>query len=393
MSKLLHKARFEQWQINYENNISGSFKKINPNYNLPEIKTDQLRRMSDSTGIIQHATFHLPRFAEGYCSDDNARALILSTWLENSPHLYKGDISLLGDSYAAFLNYAYNIDTANFKNFMSYERRWLETVGSEDSNGRVLWALGSVVNQTKKEGLKKWAKELFLNSINNILTTTSPRTWAYTLFGISEYLKKYQGDRNIRKIRKELTGRLADLYKQVATKDWKWFEEVLSYDNARLCQAMIISDDPAHIQIGLSSLTWLKNIQTSSAGYFRPVGCEKFFKKGETRSCFDQQPIEAAATVSVCLSAYQKTKDESWITEAKKAFDWFLGKNDVGISLYDHNTGGCHDGLQVDRVNQNQGAESTLSFLMALTELKQALSTVQTNNEDIMIKPKLFVNT
>ncbi len=377
-------ARSNRWQENYEK-IELKNYNLNINRPLPEIQTEHLFRMSDSTGMLQHATFHLPRFEEGYCSDDNARALILTTWLENQPKLYDGNVSSLGDSYAAFLNYAFTPETGQFKNFMSYDRRWLETVGSEDSNGRVIWSLGCVINQTHKEGLKKWATELFLKAVKKITSATSPRTWAYSLFGISEYLKKYKGDRNIKKIRKTLTDKLASLFNQVATETWPWFEEVLSYDNARLCQAMLVSEDPVNIKIGMESLKWLKNVQTSSVGHFRPIGCEKFYKKDDKKSCFDQQPIEAAATVSACLSAFQVSRNPEWINEAQKAFDWFLGKNDVGISIYDTSTGGCYDGLQVDRVNQNQGAESTLAYLMALTELKQVVMMQQTYKEDIMI--------
>jgi uncharacterized protein YyaL (SSP411 family) len=202
---------------------------------------------------------------------------------------------------------------------------------------------------------------------------TSPRAWAFTLLGIQEYFRRFSGDRLAGQVREALTARLVGLYEQTATPDWPWFEEILSYDNARLPHALIASGrdsgDARALDIGLETLGWLVKVQRAPQGHFRAIGCNGFYRKGQERSRFDQQPIEANATVAACLEAYRATKEPRWVDEARSAFEWFLGRNDLGQELYDPATGGCCDGLQEDRVNRNQGAESTLAFLLSLAEM------------------------
>lgn len=340
---------------------------------LPEWRLDHLERMTDATGMLQHATHSIPNFAEGYCTDDNARALLLTVNLEELGFEGPG-VERLATRYAAFLQAAFNPLTGRFRNFLGFDRRWLEEVGSEDSHGRALWAIGTCVGRSVRPDLAEWAAEHFTRALAAILEATSPRTWAFGLLGIREYLRRFGGDRIATRVRDAMTARLIDIYERTATADWLWFEEVISYDSARLSHALIAtgqgSGNGRAVEIGLKSLKWLAAVQTAPEGHFRPVGCNGFFRKGEVKARFDQQPVEAYATVSASLEAYRATRDSAWLQEARSAFEWFLGRNDLDQDLYDPSTGGCYDGLQEDRVNRNQGAESTLAFLLSLAEMK-----------------------
>lgn len=351
---------------------------------LPELKLDHLFRMSDSTGIFQHACFTVPNFAEGYCTDDNARALVLAMMLQK---LGRGSPQLgtQAATYAAFLNHAFARARGRFRNFMSFERRWLEEVGSEDCQGHALWALGMCVAQSGQGSFQMLAAELFEQALPVAAEFTSPRAWASTLIGIDEYLQRLSGDRRANQIRESLTAKLMQRYADAATEEWQWFEEMVSYANAKLSHALILSGrcmrHEAMLTVGLRSLRWLMRVQTSETGSFRPIGSQGFFPRGQKRAIYDQQPIEAQATVSACIEAYRATGDPGWIVEARRAFEWFLGRNDLGMALYDASTGGCRDGLHVDRLSQNQGAESTLAFLLALTEQQELQNTLASFKE------------
>lgn len=340
------------------------------NLNLPQIKTDYLKKLTDETGIIQHAKYSIPNFKDGYCLDDNSRALILTVLLENTPY-YDESIRNLQETYASFINYAFDEDNRFFRNLLSYDKKWLEEKGSEDSNGRALWALGTVINRSKNQQLQNWAADVFVRAINNVETFTSPRAWAFILCGISEYLSKFGGDRIVGQIRDDLELKLINLYKAVASDEWKWFENYLTYSNAKiplgLVSSAVISANQEALSIGLDSLKWLCGIQKSANGNFAPIGNQGFYIRGKNRAWFDQQPIEAYATIAATLKAFEVTKDDNWLKEAKLAFEWFLGRNDNQISLVDHNSGACRDGLHIDRANSNMGAESNLSYLLSLT--------------------------
>lgn len=339
---------------------------------LPDWRLDHLLRMSDATGMLQHATHTIPNYDEGYCTDDNARALLLTVLLEE---LGQGgpEIERLATRYSAFLQAAFNPETKRFRNFLGFDRRWLEKVGSADSHGRALWALGTCVGRSRRPDLPAWATGHFERALPAILETTSPRAWAFTLLGIREYLRRLGGDRHAAQVRDTLTARLLDIHDRTTTPDWPWFETILSYDVARLPQSLIASGHQSGnaraLEVGLQTLGWLVKIQTAPQGHFRAIGSNGFYRKGQTPARFDQQPIEAAATVSACLEAYRVTADAVWLNEARSAFEWFLGRNDLGQELYDPRTGGCGDGLQEDRINRNQGAESTLAFLLSLAEM------------------------
>jgi glycosyltransferase involved in cell wall biosynthesis len=351
---------------------------------LPELKLDHLFRLSDSTGIFQHASFTVPNFVEGYCTDDNARALVLTLMLQRlgqgTPRTNERAIT-----YAAFLNHAFDAERGRFHNFMSFDRRWLDEVGSEDCQGQALWALGLCVAQAGHGSFQMLAARLFEQALPVAAEFVSPRAWAFTLIGIDEYLRRLSGDRRVTQFRDALMAKLMQRYNDAATDEWQWFEDIVSYANAKLPHAMILSgrcmNSTAMVELGLKTLRWLVRIQTSEAGSFRPIGSNGFYPRGKARALWDQQPIEAQATVSACIEAYQATNDAFWIAEARRAFEWFLGRNDLGLALYDSTTGGCRDGLHVDRLSQNQGAESTLAFLLSLAEMQALQNTLTSFKE------------
>ena len=343
-------------------------------YELPPLRLDHIIRMSDGTGIFQHAIFNVPNFHEGYCTDDNARAYILCNLLDELGGQRPAEnLSVLATSYLAFLAAALDYNSGRFRNFMSHERRWLEDAGSEDSHARALWAVGTGAGRSRNEGHRRLSAQLFERGMAIVTIFTSPRAWAFTLLGIHEYLQFYPEEPNALSLRGVLTEKLVKLWQDCSTEDWPWFESGATYDNARLCQALLIGGQrmphPEALEIGLKSLRWLTSIQKTQAGHFRPIGSNGFYQRDGARADFDQQPVEAQAMVSACLEAFRVTQDLSWTREAKRAFEWFLGRNDLGLPLYDSSTGGCGDGLHHDRVNQNQGAESSLAFHLSLAEM------------------------
>jgi glycosyltransferase involved in cell wall biosynthesis len=342
-------------------------------YEAPELNLDHLYQMTDSTGIFQHASFTAPNLSEGYCTDDNARALILAMFLgqlEDAPRR----VPALATTYAAFLNDAFDPQTARFHNFLSKDRRWLDERGSEDSHGRAIWALGTAVGRSPNWSSQMLARQLFAQALPAVTEFTSPRAWAFSLIGIHEYLRRLNGDGLAKGIRDELAARLIGLFDNVAQPGWSWFEDGLTYDNAKLAHALIVTGratgHSGAYDRGIQALRWLVGVQTSQDGQLRPIGSQGFYKRNGARADFDQQPIEAQTTLSACLEAYRASADPWWYEQAQRAFDWFLGRNDLRLELYCPQTGGCRDGLHVDRGNENQGAESTLAFLLSLAELR-----------------------
>lgn len=338
---------------------------------LPPLKLDHLKDMTDCTGMFQHALFTVPNYSHGYTTDDNARALLVSVLLHK---LGNGESLKLASRYLAFLGFAFNDKNKRFRNFMDYQRNWLEDSGSDDSHGRALLALGTVLNHSETPAINSIASWLFEQTLPAILSTTSPRAWAFTLIGIHEYSLKFSGDRRASNVRDELAGRLLRLYQDNRSDDWCWFEETLSYCNAALPHALLTCGksipNKEMTDAGLESLNWLASLHRADAGHFVPIGSNAFYKKGGERSRFDQQPVEAQTMVSACLEAHRVTGDKFWNKEARRAFEWFLGRNDLNLPIYDPTTGGCRDGLHPDRLNENQGAESTLAFLQSLLELR-----------------------
>lgn len=349
---------------------------------LPPLKLDHLHHLTDETGILQHAVFTIPNYREGYTTDDNARALIVSVLLEGLGNKEATDLAI---RYLAFTWYAFNSETRRFRNFMNYQRHWLEESGSDDSHGRALWALGTVLGRSNTPTLQNMAARVFQQSLLAILETTSPRAWAFALLGIHEYLQRFAGDRRVSQVQEELADRLLALYQNNRTEEWNWFENRLTYCNAALPHAMLWCGEslsnPAMTGVGLESLRWLANLQRSDTEgkHFVPIGSNGFYQQGNERALFDQQPVEAQAMVSACLDAHHITGEKSWYKEARRAFEWFLGRNDLHLPVYDPTTGGCRDGLHSDRPNENQGAESTLAFLQSLLEFRLAENVDQPN--------------
>ena len=359
---------------------------------LPPLKVNHLKRLTDETGMFQHAIFTIPNYGEGYTTDDNARALIFTVFLaqmrghqQGNPESAASDSSIdLSSRYLSFLEHAFNPAKSRFKNFLAFDRRWSESEGSEDCHGRALWGLGTVLGRSADQGLRSAAGRLFEFSLPVSLEFSSPRAWAYTLLGVQEYLHSYPGDRDAQKVRSVLSRRLLDMYESVRSPDWQWFENVLAYGNARLPQALILvgseCSDDRMTSAGLDALDWLLTTQRCETHHhFVPIGSQGFYRQGGEKARFDQQPIEAAGAVSACLQAYRVTGDNRWRSEAWSAFNWFLGDNDLQLPLYDSVTGGCRDGLHPDRANENQGAESTLSFLIALLEMRSLQQSEQTD--------------
>jgi hypothetical protein len=337
-----------------------------------KLRLDHLQRMTDTTGLLQHALHTVPNYAEGYSTDDNARALILTVLLEELG-LDSSRVDRLATTYAAFLQYAFDPATGRFRNFLKFEREWLAEVPSEDTHGRSLWALGACVGRSRRRGLQFWAAQLFEQALPACGRTTFPRSWAFALLGIHEYLRRFQGDRLVHQLREELTARLLKRFEQVASEEWPWCEEVVTYCNARIPHALIVSGrgcgDTAATDTGMRALRWLADVQRSPAGHFRPIGCKGFYPREGHPAEFDQQPIETHAMVSACIEAYRTTLDDDWLTEARDIFAWFFGRNHLGLTVCDTATGGCCDGLEQDRLNQNQGAESTLAYLLSQAEM------------------------
>lgn len=341
---------------------------------LPEPQFTHLMSMCDDTGLFQHAVHSVPDRSHGYCVDDNARALLLATSLnlageETFPQV-------LTTRFASFVQHAWNPDEKQFRNFMSFDRRWLEDKGSQDSHGRTLWALGQCAREDTDPSRRRWAASLFAQALPSTEKFTSPRAWAFTLLGLDGFCTASGHDIYARRLRTRLAERLMDILARTETKDWVWFEEGLSYDNARLPQALIVSGmasgTPSHVAAGLKTLRWLMALQTAPEGHFRPIGTDGFFRNDRAMpQRFDQQPVEAAATISACIAAWHADHSPEWTVNAHRAFAWFLGHNDLSTPLVDLETGSCRDGLHPDRANENRGGESVLAYLLGLVELRE----------------------
>jgi glycosyltransferase involved in cell wall biosynthesis len=375
-----YQASFERASLEHDRRRHDSFRAktlAQRALELPELSLDHLRLMSDSTGLLQHAVVNVPRYEDGYCLDDNARALLLMAMLEEA-HTEDGKtLSSLSARYLAFVSHAFQRTRGRFRNFMTFSRCFSEECGSEDCHGRALWALGAVASRTADRGRRTVGRELFHAALPATLEFSSPRAWAYTLLGIHEYLRGAEKHAQVETVRAELAQKLWGLFQGTCERDWPWFEHSLTYANARLSQALLVSGESmqneAMVAAALRSLSWLLELQRSREGHFAPIGSDGFYVRGGARAAYDQQPIEACAMVSACLDADRITEDPRWMRGAFGAFSWFLGVNDLRQPLYDVATGGCRDGLHPDRPNENQGAESTLSFLLALCEMRSAV--------------------
>lgn len=348
---------------------------------LPDLKLDHLRTLTDDTGILQHAIYTVPNRLHGYCTDDNARALVAAMlhW-----ELTQDDAVLpLAYKYLSFLHSAYDGDRRHFHNFLSYDRRWTEeTVFHDDVMGRSLWALGTAVAVGPNEGTIALASRMFCAALSAMETITSPRACAFTLVGIHAYLKRFSGDSFVRRMREVLGRRLYNQFKTQGSIDWPWCEDTVTYDNGTLLHALLLSGqglpDPAMIEQGLRSLQWLLKQQTDENDRLNLIGNRGWMAQNGARAKFDQQPIDAMALVTACAEAYRYTKDLFWMRKMRWCLDWFLGNNVTESIVYDSTTGGCRDGLYANGANLNEGAESTLAWLISLLTINRLQQEAET---------------
>jgi glycosyltransferase involved in cell wall biosynthesis len=340
---------------------------------VPDMQIGHFLSMCDDTGLFQHAVHSVPDRSHGYCVDDNARALLLACALNNPGEQRLSEV--LTARFAAFVQHAWNRDTRRFRNFMSFNRNWLEDSGSEDSHGRTLWALGECARRDANPSRRLWASALFAEALSSAESFSSPRAWAFTLLGLGSYCAVTSDDLRAQEVRRFLADRLMSALAAVETQDWVWFEDGLAYDNARLSQALMLTgmatQTPAYVDAGLRSLRWLMTRQTAPEGHFRPVGTAGFGERRQHPRAFDQQPVEATATIAACLTAWRANDDAEWEAIATNVFAWFLGSNDLSVALVDLHTGSCRDGLHPDRANENRGGESVVSYLLGLAEIRQ----------------------
>lgn len=342
---------------------------------LPEINLSHLKNMTDDTGLLQHAKYTTPNFHHGYCVDDNARGLIAIT--KYYALRKEKEVLPLITKYLAFLYYAFNSENGRFRNFMSYDRRWLDLAGSEDSHARALWGLGATVEEAPDSSIRNMAMRLFLEALPVVEHFTSPRAWAYTVLGLQSYLAIYGGDIAARKVRDDLAMKIFERFKCTVTDDWAWCENTATYANAILPHALIVAgkcmQNEEMYETGIKALEWLLKVQTAPNGHLSVIGNDGWLDNEGNSSMFDQQPIEVKGLINACLDVYVETGDKKWLEESERCLSWFLGQNDLQIPVCDYKTGGCGDGLERQGVNGNQGAESTLAWIISLINMHTAM--------------------
>ena len=331
----------------------------------PPFDLTHLKRLTDDTGLIQHAKYIVPDRHTGYCLDDNSRALMLCAWAFFL--LQSDDAKELISTYFSFTHFMQNPD-GRFRNFIDYQRHFLDETGSDDAFGRALWALGYIIWRPPRDAYRSLAYECFKKALPHV-RELNLRGKALAMLGLVSYLRCYQGDESVTAQLRECADYLLALYKAVSDDTWRWFEDIICYDNAimpmALFQTYSILREEKYLQIARESLEFLeKNMVHNDR--LSIVGSRGWYKRGGERAQYDQQPIDAAAMVLAYQSAYRVTREKDYLIKMRQAFGWFLGENDMGMSLYDHETKGCADGLLPEGVSLNQGGESTVSFLMAL---------------------------
>jgi glycosyltransferase involved in cell wall biosynthesis len=349
---------------------------------MPPLNLDHLRTLTDHTGILEHATFNVPQYSGGYSTQDNAMALALSVLLEEIGETNKREVQQLSLRYLAFLQLAFDEKEGAFRDHLTYDRTWHEVDKSEECHGRVLWALGTAVGRSSDEGVRNVAGRLFEELLPKAAAYTYPRAQAYSLLGIMEFMRQFYGHRAAQEIRLNLSLGLMKRYHDSVTPEWPWFDQELTYCNALLPHALMESGqwigNGEMVDVGLRSLEWLMKVQWMGGDVLVPIGDDGYYPRGGARARFNQRPIEVYVTVTACIGAYRMTADERWLKEASRAFQWFLGQNDLRVELYNHQNGGCYDGLTPVGPNRNQGAQATIAFLLSLVEMTLAQNVIQT---------------
>ena len=338
--------------------------------NLPLIKLTFLKAITDDTGIFQHSKFGTPNRLEGYTTDDNARALIAIT----KHSQIKGDSQSdrLIDTYLSFLLHMQRAD-GKMHNFLSYDRNFLDDEGSEDCAGRTLWACGYVINSKLSAERRLLAKEIFDKAFRWACFFKSPRAKAFTILGLSHYHKAYTKDQNLTQNIKVLSDKLLEYYTSTRSSDWRWFEPYLTYANGRLPHALFLAYDctkeEKYLDAAKESLDFLLQVQIIN-NTFVPVGNNGWYKKGKERAVYDQQPIEASCMTEATLAAFRTAGEKKYLKAAYEVFEWFLGKNTLGLMVCNPKNGSCYDGLTPLGLNLNNGAEATVAYLTARLELE-----------------------
>jgi len=341
------------------------------NIEVPEPSLAHLQKLTDDTGLYQHAKFTIPNREFGYCTDDNARAVIaMIKYYTQYPEPQALEFL---DTYLSFILHSQKKD-GSIRNFMNFDRTWVKNEPVSDAFGRVLWALGTVMANPLSASYLSIIKDCFDKSVAHV-EKQHPRGMAYSIFGMSDYLKQFPGASDIKRWLEIAADGLVAQYQENSLTDWQWFEDALTYDNAVLPHALFVAgltfDNKKYIEVAQKTSQFLLD-NTFNGEHFSFIGCKGFFERGQTRAAFDQQPIEAASTVMMLRAAYDATHNNDFLTLQRKAFDWFLGKNDLHIPLYDFKTKGCFDALVSDGINLNQGAESMLSFLLSLLAIVES---------------------
>ncbi|HUU85296.1 MAG TPA: glycosyltransferase family 4 protein [Phycisphaerae bacterium] len=335
---------------------------------LLDLHLDHFFVMTDDTGMLQHARYATPNRHHGYATDDNARAVIVGAMIWSQLH----DERILPrlQVYLSFLHDALDTETGRFRNFLSYDRRWLDHDGSDDGQGRVLWALGYLISHAPNDPMERLATDLFRAALAQLASLKGPRSWALAILGLHYALRQAKDQASLRGLLAGLADRLDQHFVGNEAPDWHWCEDLVTYDNGRLPQALITAgltlDRTDMVERGLRVLRWLLDVQTAEAGHLSIIGNKGWYVRGKERPVYDQQPLEPAALIAACKAAYRASGGDQWLVEMRRCFEWYLGRNDHGISMIDFKTYGCHDGLQADGINQNQGAEAILSWLLSL---------------------------
>ncbi|MFX0186447.1 MAG: glycosyltransferase family 4 protein [Candidatus Hodarchaeota archaeon] len=358
-------------------------------FEVPIPKFDHLYRLTDDVGILQHANFIITNRDDGYCTDDNARALIAVLMAQN----LSIEDKLLKDldcRYLSFLLHSFNQKIGRFRNFLGYNHKWLERKGSEDSHGRSVWALGITIGLAKIKEFGDISLEIFERAVSTLTKFNYPRSLAFGLVGIHAYLARFSGDSRMKRYRKLIANKLFKFYRDNASNDWSWLENTITYDNGKIPQALLMSGKWMQrgdmIEAGLDMLDWLIKIQIGSKGQFSPIGNKGWYSRGGEKARFDQQPLEAQSILEACIEAFNITQDKRWIIEARRCFEWFLGRNDMNIPLYDYKTGGCYDSLTSIGFNRNQGAESTVAWLLSLLNMYYLESLIDIDEKLIKVE-------
>jgi glycosyltransferase involved in cell wall biosynthesis len=362
---------------------------------MPSFSLAHIKRLTDDTGIVQHAKYGIPNLKEGYCLDDNARALIMAI-LAYQQTKSKVALELL-PIYLSYIQYM-QCDDGNFRNFLSFTREYLDEVGTEDSFGRTIWSLGYLINNAPNNSYREFARELFDKSVPHFKNLEHLRGIGNTMIGISHFLKSNPGNEHMKDQFDRLADPLKAAYRNSKKGHWHWFEEKMTYDNAILPLALLChyqtTKNQESLDIALESMAYLSQ-KTLSQDYLNPVGNDGWlYRDGPEMALYDQQAIETMAMVLMYFKAYEITHDLAYIKKMYLCYQWFLGENSLKLPLFDHETKGCGDGLQPHGVNRNQGAESTLAYWIShLTVLKGLEFEYEyTQNNDLIAVKKEVLN-